>query len=870
MKPFNKINPVIKATPLAILLSMIVPQLLLVLFRTHSLTIVKGMITEHHVLIHANYIGIPLGMASLALWMVLGSRRRGGDLPRWNMLVFFLLQAASLVYFLVSLQHLIPEGVDDWIMPIGPFVMLQLASAMPGLFFGFIGVANIRLFNKAWINIAASFGVLVMIPASLYFIMIASPYWRLPDALVIALCVVTTLVAAFAFIQLLLWLSGRMRHNVIPTVLFALVFPIAGLILNHWIPFPADLQHWGFYALTMANAAILLWACHPSSVGKPICGLAMAFSYPFTCYFFFLFLPFLPFSLFAMIAAGAGFLILAPTLLFILHTRQLVLQFQSLRIQYRIGRIAIGFLIAFLLVPAAYVGRALYHKQIFFKTLDHVYAASFENPGPMPAPDVAGYALKQLIKTKEGLYVPILSEVYNRIVFGGMVLPDHKIKQLSQLLLEEDYDAGLNRGDFSFYSFFTDESRRTSGRFDRPPSRNVSLTDTDCSTETKHGETEATVLLTLKNNIDWQAEYVADITIPGGLFVSGYELKIGDEMVPARLSDRKAAMWVYHMIRDHARRDPGLVVYTAPNTLRLSVFPLAGNEQRQCALKFLYPEGAAPEIRIGEKTIVLPDGKPATTLVATAAGRQAVCIPAEVAQTLPGVFRTLEKTALPGTDTTPGYCPEWDVKRALLAYWNSGEKQLETVPWFFTETEQPLIGFDRAAYWMPLIPDGGWSDTAPAKMEVLSFRCGKQVRVIPKQSGGMIVFENNDPINFTADRQLDADSRYAQAIDVWQAWWQTQLHPEQEEALRKELLEAAREINILVPSTAFLVVESTAQQKALEKAENQSLKSHTSLAFDEFQEKGMTSPEPGLLLLLLCAVPILHGFQRKRSRHENR
>ena len=84
MKPFDKINPAIKATPLVILLAMIVPQLLLVLFRTHSLSIVKGMITEHHILIHANYIGIPLGLAGFALWMVFGSRQRGGDLPRWN------------------------------------------------------------------------------------------------------------------------------------------------------------------------------------------------------------------------------------------------------------------------------------------------------------------------------------------------------------------------------------------------------------------------------------------------------------------------------------------------------------------------------------------------------------------------------------------------------------------------------------------------------------------------------------------------------------------------------------------------------------------------------------------------------------------
>jgi hypothetical protein len=421
--------------------------------------------------------------------------------------------------------------------------------------------------------------------------------------------------------------------------------------------------------------------------------------------------------------------------------------------------------------------------------------------------------------------------------------------------------------EFSFYSFFTDQSTRTSGRSVRPPSRDVTLTDVTCTSEHSDGTIEATVLLTMQPHQNWgQAEYSQYITLPDGVFVSGYELKIGDEMMPARMSDRRAAMWVYHMIRDRARRDPGLVVYDRPNRLRLSVFPFAKEEERQCAIHFLYPEGMAPSVSIGNEIVKLPGGVPASTLIQTAAGRQALCIPPERSQQLPGIFRTLEKIELNGTEATPGYCPEWDVKNALLDYYNSGDKQLETVPWFITDTEQPLVEFDRAVWWFPLIPDGGWSTEMPGKMEVLPIRCGEQVRVIPKQRGGMVVFNAADAIDFSVDAQIGADSRYAKAVDLWQNWWQTQLHPEQEDALRKELLLAAREINILIPSTAFIAVESAAQQKALKEAEKKSLKSNKSLAFDEFEEEPIDSPEPGLLLLMLIALPVVHWWHGRRNR----
>ncbi|MBN2785097.1 MAG: hypothetical protein JXR25_09730, partial [Pontiellaceae bacterium] len=547
---------------------------------------------------------------------------------------------------------------------------------------------------------------------------------------------------------------------------------------------------------------------------------------------------------------------------------------------YGARRILIGFIVAFLLVPTGYVGRALYHRHIFFKTLDRVYAAPLDTSEPMPSPRVAGYALRRLHALKSGEYVPILSETYNRIVFGGMVLPDNKIEQLDQLLLGGEFGDVRPFNDLAFYSFFTGESTRTSGRNVTSISHDVALTGVECSSTTSNGVTEATVLMTLKSDDDRQAEYVADITLPDGVFVSGYELKIDDAMVSARLSDRRAALWVYHMIRDQARRDPGLVFYTGPNTLHLSVFPFVREEERQCALKLLYPENARPEIRIGDRTVSLPGGTPATVLVTTPNGYQAVGIPSEKAQRLPAVQRKLEQVSLSGTDETVGYCPEWDVKKSLTAYWDSGDEQLDHVPWFATATEQPIVKMDSAIYWMPLIPDSGWNSNKPAPQNVLPLKCGGQVRVIPAEGGGIIFFNSTASVErydgtrlipFEAEVQIAPDTRYARAVDVWQAWWKSQLHPESEDELRRELLLAAREINILIPSAAFLAVESSPQKKALEEAEAKSLESHKSLAFDEFDdsEEKVGTPEPGLLILIVLFLPILHGMHKHRERQKN-
>ena len=91
-------------------------------------------------------------------------------------------------------------------------------------------------------------------------------------------------------------------------------------------------------------------------------------------------------------------------------------------------------------------------------------------------------------------------------------------------------------------------------------------------------------------------------------------------------------------------------------------------------------------------------------------------------------------------------------------------------------------------------------------------------------------------------------------------WAETRYQPATAEASRRDLLARSRKHGILIPDTAYIVVENRAQWDMLDRAEAKSLKADSKLAFDEFIE----SPAPPMLLLL--PVVFLLPIARRRRR----
>ncbi|GAF81069.1 unnamed protein product, partial [marine sediment metagenome] len=135
------------------------------------------------------------------------------------------------------------------------------------------------------------------------------------------------------------------------------------------------------------------------------------------------------------------------------------------------------------------------------------------------------------------------------------------------------------------------------------PERNVQITDIKTEQQQEGEFITAKIQLTLRNRGGRQSEFVSDIQLGPGVMVSGYSLDVEGKKVKGHIFEKKAAMWIYHMIRDVTRRDPGLLIYKSESLLKLSVFPFDNNQQRLTGIELIYPAGMKSSVRISGRIV---------------------------------------------------------------------------------------------------------------------------------------------------------------------------------------------------------------------------------------------------------------------------
>lgn len=640
--------------PFMMLWLWVIPQIGLLLLNLRAWSLATGEATVEQANA-ASLLGaseVALLAVGVALWLVPRLRGRAVGLPACG--IGLLLPIGYLWFFFAQFDHVWPRAVADWMLPQTEIVFYQFALVMPALFYCGLRLACIELRLKRGVDIGLSFGMFVAIPFGWYVLfhiveVLTHRFFQgAMEAVAIVFFATSTVLVMMAFLRLLYflytWLSAQSWGRTAMTAVAGLLCPIGGLLLNISIPFPCDFQSVGIYVLAVLNGVVLIVPLPRHPTLALLVWWARSALYTFSLYFFVVFLPFLPLSLLAMLICGAGFLILAPTLLFIIHTRRLAADGAALAARHGRGPVFALFLAGLLTIPAGFAGLAVLDRQALTSAMDTVFSPDLRQARVPLHPHIVAHSLDRLRDMKDGIYLPFLSDAYNSLVFNGMVLPDDKMEILSRALLGLTARPANKPTRFSLFLAPRSLSHWGGGTNRALPPREVTLRPpSPADIAISNGVRRSTVKLDLVNNGPANSEFAGRLTVPEGVLVSGFWLDVAGKRKPGIIAEKKTALWIYHMIRDYTQRDPGLLVYENDGSLRLNVFPFAANETRTVWLEFTSPAGWTPVVTVNGAAVPLapepqaPGATPGLTLVPAA---EACVIPADALRRLPAAART--------------------------------------------------------------------------------------------------------------------------------------------------------------------------------------------------------------------------------------
>lgn len=483
---------------------------------------------------------------------------------------FFLISLITfslLVPFTVSLWYLIATPIKDNVTPLADFGITL--SSMLLLFFVAPICALIldalRIYHDAvWITGIVGFCVLL-------------------------------LAGAFH----ILWIFGctlsrKVKvHPVTKRILLLLatvVLPVAGLLLNRGIPFPGDLQSPWCYLLTLLTAITLLLPDGSGFKGR-LLAFFRWFTLPFTLYFFILFLPFMPLALPAMIVIGAGFLLLAPTILLAIHLPALCRSAKCFTTRWAHWGIA---LLGFVIIPAIII-TTIERDRGFVRPLIAAIATPDTTAATdtLPIPEPVAKRIAQLLLSRDysTRSFPMISHWADYRLFNGLYPRTEVLESLAKRL---DLTNPGSRKRFSWR---------------RIRSQQVPVTTTLRGV----GTSQLTVAITIPA-IENAEEFSAPIRLSDGVWITGLRLKM-PQKGPWRdglLCDRRAATWIYERLTER-NIDPALLTLDTLTQGTLRVSPVTEVREVEIDLLMPNPTWCDTPITIGEQTVQLPGGEPIVT-----------------------------------------------------------------------------------------------------------------------------------------------------------------------------------------------------------------------------------------------------------------
>jgi hypothetical protein len=626
------------------------PQVLLLFINLRAYGLITGELQEwQRTLIFRLFwveLALLVGVTALALIPL----RRPKALGWWTAAPIFLTAAGFLWAVTMNGEHLIPASVGTWMLPGEMLIYYQFILIMPVVFYTGVWMSCRPTRARASEEFKVIALAIVGTPILLWAFAVAAHdlgfEQHVREWVLFAFIIAGSIVVLAALTRGSVMALGAIRRG--PPIgrgiflfLIGVAWPLGGLLLNYHIPFPNDFQAWPVYALAALNGCVLML---PARLGhRRAVWLARCALFPFTIYFFLVFLPFLPLSTFAMILYGAGLLMLVPTALFLVHGQLLLEGFQLESAQRGRMRALLAAAAALTILPAFFIASAVFDRVVLRGALDYVYSPDLRHQDHFRGSRAAvRRSLEHLRDFKAGVQLPFLSDFYTWAVFDNLVLPDEKMNVVHRAFFGTDVPEVKEAG-ISILSGRPDRRgimREFTNTASIAPPTSVKL-DGLTATTVREGSCERTSFrLELQGTGSGQNEFSAAIHIPEGVFVSGFWLTIGPERVPGRLFEKKAAMWVYQQISRVQRCDPGILVYRDPHTIDLRVFPITGPERRVVELEVLYPAGTHPAVKIGDRDWQGEGSGPASALTLTNEGTSALVLNPETVAQIPRAQRT--------------------------------------------------------------------------------------------------------------------------------------------------------------------------------------------------------------------------------------
>lgn len=462
------------------------------------------------------------------------------------------------------------------------YELLPLYFTIPGIFHAIIDLiftyfkpdgkfsTNLRNFLLSIsIPIGSYFFIVVMIP-----LISGDHHLNFSFNMFFTQILICIAIAAFLFFFLRMILGNLISKNLkdnyfFMILLFGLLFPIVGILLNIEFDLFGDFNFALVYVTIILNAIGLLLLLHNVTVVKFVGFLLACFGLPYVLYFFIVFLPYIPLSLVALFFVGAGILMLTPCVLLLIQFKVMCKQYTEIVKAYGKEKVLSLGILCFLILPISF-GLFCHHHQVLLNEViaeTNQFDASTHSYKNFDIESLE-YIFQQMHKNKRRLSfsshqnrTPLLSIFYDWYVFDNLQLSQQKTAEIGRLFL------GNQTYTISDY---------------RPPETvNASVKYTYKTEYVKESDFYKTYVDFAITNLDnvGMREFHSEFSLPKDVFISDYYLDIGKERVYGILTEKSAANWIYEFITNQ-RRDPGVLQYVYDDVLSLKIYPFLKNETR--------------------------------------------------------------------------------------------------------------------------------------------------------------------------------------------------------------------------------------------------------------------------------------------------